>query len=172
MACALESEGGCEDCLPKETVMKNLITSTLRSSILACAFAVGVLASTPSATAQNSYAKVKADIPFAFQVGSQHMPAGTYDINVLAGPQVLLRGPGNTGGVLLMDTTEFLQVPSKGKIVFDRYGNKYFLHQIWTEGNRQGRECVKSRAEKEILLSQSNQAPTLVEIALNSVPQR
>lgn len=152
--------------------MKNLLTSTLRSSLLACAFAVGVLASTPSAAAQNSYSKVKADIPFAFQVGSQHMPAGTYDINVLAGPQVLLRGPGNAGGFLLMNTTESLQVPSKGKITFARYGNKYFLHQIWTEGNRQGRECVKSRAEKEILLSQNNQAPTLVEIALNSAPQR
>jgi hypothetical protein len=172
MVCALESEGGCEDCLPKETVMKNLITSTLRSSLLACAFAVGVLASTSSAVAQNSYSKVKADIPFAFQVGSQHMPAGTYHIDVLAGSQVLLRGPGNKGGFVIMHAAESLQVPSTSKLVFDRYGNKYFLHQIWTEGNRQGRECVKSRAEKEILLSQSNQAPTLVEIALNAGPQR
>jgi hypothetical protein len=100
------------------------------------------------------------------------MPAGTYDINVLAGSEVLLRGPGNKGGFVVMNATESLQVPSTSKIVFDRYGNKYFLHQIWTEGNRQGRECVKSRAEKEILLSQNNQAPTLVVIALNAAPQR
>jgi len=152
--------------------MKNLITSTLRSSLLACAFAVGFLASTSSAVAQGSSTTVKAVIPFAFQVGSQHMPAGTYDIDLLSPQQVLLRGPGHSSGFVMVHSAEVLQARNTGTIVFDRYGNKYFLHQIWTAGSRTGRECVKSNAEKEILLSQNNPAPTRVEIALNAGPQR
>jgi hypothetical protein len=153
--------------------MKNLsFTSTLRSSLLACAFAVGVLASTSNAVAQSSSTTVKAVIPFAFQVGSQHMPAGTYDIDLLSPQHVLLRGPGHRGGFVMVHSAEVLQAPNKSTIVFDRYGNKYFLHQIWTAGDTAGRECVKSNAEKEILLSQNNQAPSRVEIALNAGPQR
>jgi hypothetical protein len=153
--------------------MKNLsFTSTLKSSLLACAFALGVLASTSSAVAQSSSTTLKVEIPFTFQVGSQHMPAGTYDIDLMSGPTVLLRGPGHGGSFVIVHSAEVLQAPNNGKVVFDRYGNKYFLHQIWTAGDRQGRECVKSRAEKEILMSQNNQAPTLVEIALNAGPQR
>jgi hypothetical protein len=153
--------------------MKHLsFTSTLKSSLLACAFAVGVLASTSSAAAQSSSTTVKANIPFAFQMGSQHMPAGTYHIDLMSGHEVLLRGPGNHAGFLIVHSAEVLQAPTTGSIVFDRYGNKYFLHQIWTAGDKRGRECVQSRAEKEILLSQNNQAPTLVVLAFNAGPQR
>jgi len=58
-----------------------------------------------------------------------------------------------------------------GSLVFDRYGDKYFLRQIWTAGETGGLECPKSRAEKESLEAKNNQAPSSTELAFNSVPQ-
>ena len=148
--------------------MKNLLTSTLRSSLLA--FAVGVLASTSSAVAQSSSTTVKAVIPFAFQVGSQHMPAGTYDIDLMSPQQVLLRGPGHKGGFVMVHSAEVLQAPNTSTIVFDRYGNKYFLRQIWQAGATEGLECPKGRAEKAAVVAQNEQAATSVELAFNAEP--
>lgn len=147
--------------------------STLRSSFLVCGLAIGLIASTSAATAQSSGTSVKVDIPFAFQVGSQHMPAGRYHVDLKSRDVILLRGPGNNAsGFVMVHSAERIQAPNTGSMVFDAYGNKYFLHQIWTVGDKQGRECTKSRAEKEILQAQTNQAPTLVELALVDNTQR
>jgi hypothetical protein len=40
----------------------------------------------------------------------------------------------------------------KTKLVFHRYGDRYFLAQVWTAGSDQGRELPKSRRETEIAL--------------------
>jgi hypothetical protein len=61
-------------------VMKsNRFNSLLGSAILSSAIAVGLFASTPSAKAQDSL-RVNVTIPFAFQMGSKQMPAGSYDM--------------------------------------------------------------------------------------------
>jgi hypothetical protein len=40
--------------------------------------------------------------------------------------------------------------PSQGKLVFHRYGDEYFLSQIWQAGVNAGRELPKSRREIEV----------------------
>ena len=80
---------------------------------------------------------------------------------------MLLRGPGNTAtGFAQAHSVEVLNAPEKVSVVFDRYGSRYYLHQVWTQGNTLGRECPKSRAEKETQQASANQAPTLVTLAL------
>jgi hypothetical protein len=39
---------------------------------------------------------------------------------------------------------------SESKLVFNRYGDRYFLSQVWSEGNSQGRQLLKTAREKEI----------------------
>jgi hypothetical protein len=56
-------------------------------------------------------------------------------------------------------------------MVFNRYGDKYYLRQIWTAGDKVGVECQKSRAEKESLRAENTQAPSSIELALNSIPK-
>jgi hypothetical protein len=146
--------------------------STLTSSLLSSALAIGVLISAPAATAQRSGTIVKADIPFAFQAGSQRLPAGLYQIDLMSDHQVLFRGPGNASGFVLVHSTQSLKRASKGVIVFDRYGTRNYLHQIWTAGDSTGRELPKSRAEQETSQAEINHAPTLVELALISDPRR
>jgi hypothetical protein len=40
---------------------------------------------------------------------------------------------------------------SKAKLVFHRYGDQYFLYQIWPAGATTGRQFLKSHSEREIL---------------------
>jgi hypothetical protein len=151
--------------------MKNTrLTSILSSSLVACALTIGTLASTQPASAQST-ALAEVNIPFAFQTGTQTLPAGLYRIDSESSHLILLRGPGQAAGFVEMHAAIKNRVPDHGYIVFDRYGSKYFLRQIWTAGNTDGLECSKSRAEKETLQASNNQSPSTVELALNSVPQ-
>jgi hypothetical protein len=37
-----------------------------------------------------------------------------------------------------------------GRMVFHRYGNIYFLSEVWAPGQDTGQELTSSRAEKEV----------------------
>ena len=137
------------------------------TSLLSCALAIGVLASAPAAAAQSSSTTVRVNVPFAFRTASQLMPAGIYRIDLMSDHTILLRGPGSHASTFVMvHSATALNAPSKGVAVFDRYGNTYYLHQIWTQGDNSGRECSKSKAESETLQAQNSRPPTLVEVAL------
>jgi hypothetical protein len=149
----------------EDKAMKHL--KSFATSLLSCALAIGVLASAPAASAQSSSTTVKVDVPFAFRTASHQMPAGTYRIDLLSDHTILLRGPGSHASTFLMvHSATASKAPSQGVAVFDRYGNTYYLHQIWTQGDNSGRECSKSKAEQETLQARNNQPPTLVELAL------
>jgi hypothetical protein len=151
-------------------------TTILRSSLIACALTIGTLASTQTAAAQSGNAVALADIPFTFQSGNAHMPAGEYKVIRTSDHLILLRGPANTTDFVIVNDTASLTAPTKGKLVFHRYGDKYFLREIWTEGSTNGLQCPKSRAEKEsqreTLNAQNQSAPSTIELAFEVAPQR
>jgi hypothetical protein len=45
---------------------------------------------------------------------------------------------------------EKMSAPSLGKLVFHRYGNAYFLSEVWPTGSTLGKQLRKSKAELEI----------------------
>jgi hypothetical protein len=148
------------------------ISTVVSSSLLSCAIAIGALALAPAATAQSNSITARVDIPFAFQAGSQRMPAGTYHVSAISDHTLQLRGPGKDAtSFVMVHSVEVLNAPNKGSVVFDRYGSRYYLHQVWTAGNTLGIECSKSRAEKETLQAANNQPATLVELALVNEPR-
>jgi len=152
--------------------MKNhRFNSILSSSLIACALTIGSFASAPQALAQSSNL-AEVTIPFTFQTDHETFAAGTYRIALESDHLVLLRGPGKSYGMILMNNAVNVHPSDHGKLVFDRYGNKYFLRQIWTAGNTAGLECPKSRAEKETLAAENKQAPDSTEVAFNTVPSR
>ena len=144
------------------------LSSILSSGFIACALAIGSLASTQSASAQTSIAKVT--IPFDFQTGKQTLPAGTYRVERESPNLIKLEGPGKAGGYVLMHDAIKTKAPAQGMLSFDRTGGKYYLRQIWTAGNPTGLECAKSRAEKAALVATNNEAASTVELAFNTAP--
>jgi hypothetical protein len=49
-----------------------------------------------------------------------------------------------TGSVTSASTND------NGKLVFNRYGNQYFLSQVWAAGSDSGHQLRPSKAEREI----------------------
>lgn len=45
----------------------------------------------------------------------------------------------------------------ESKLVFHRYGEKYFLSQIWTGGGTDGRELPTSRTERQWMKASTDQ---------------
>jgi hypothetical protein len=153
--------------------MKNTrLTSILGSSLIACALTIGTLASTQSASAQSPTGLAEANIPFAFQTPSQTMPAGKYRIDRESTNLLRLEGPGVAGGFVVTHEAVKSHAPDHGVLVFERYGDTYYLRQIWTAGNNTGLECAKGRHEKESMLAKNKPAPSTIEVAYNDVPKQ
>lgn len=152
--------------------MKNLrFTSILTSNLLASALVIGAFASAQSAAAQMPIPVAKATIPFAFQTGSNVMPAGAYTILSVAEGRLLFRGQ-HASGFVLGQGKYAPHATAMNSLIFDHVGDKYFLRQVWTAGNNEGLELPKSRAEKAIQVTQARRAPTSVVVALSTSTHR
>jgi hypothetical protein len=161
------------DALKGDRVMKNTrLTSILSSSLIACALVIGSLASTQSVSAQSTRVLAKANIPFAFQMGDKTLPAGTYVIDRESGNIILLRGRSGAAGFVVTHDASRLHPSDHGTIVFARYGDKYFLRQIWKAGATTGLECPKARAEKAAVVALNKEPATSIELALNTEPSK
>jgi hypothetical protein len=93
------------------------------------------------------------NIPFEFVAGKATLPAGEYRVEKLekSSAVVLIRGarPGTSATVMTM-AAQANEPQSDSKLVFNRYGNRYFLSQYWSAGSSRGRQVLKSTREKEI----------------------
>ena len=149
--------------------MKNTFTSKLQSTLLIGVLATGVLASASHAVAQGTAMKVT--VPFAFQNGAQLLPAGTYRIDLNTEHLMILHGTvSNAAGIAMTFPEQRSKASATGKVVFHRYGDHYYIREVWIAGSTEGRECVMSHAEKreKQRLVAENSTPSNVEIAMNT----
>lgn len=147
-------------------------TLAIASGALAGALALGTIASTPVANAQEPGSAITATIPFDFQAGSDRLPAGKYQIDRLGDHVLVLREwSKHATEAIAVYSASTSTASEDGKVVFHRYGDKYFLYQIWTPGSSVGNQCSTSKAEKEINMAVNRPEPTTVELALNAQPQ-
>lgn len=105
-----------------------------------------------TARAQSANQQFKAKIPFAFNVGAQTLPAGDYEVTIVnpASDQRILKitGAGETGNAMLQTHAVKGKSNLSAKLVFHRYGDHYFLAQVWTGADDMGLEAARSVAEK------------------------
>lgn len=122
------------------------------------AFAMLILVTTMLAVAPvhaQTKSQLKASIPFNFQIGHKTLPAGDYTIQCVnpdAGKTALLikSVDGRTSRMVIMTPAQAAQVQEQSRLVFNRYGDQYFLSQVWTGGDSYGLELRKARAEREL----------------------
>lgn len=105
------------------------------------------------AMAQNQ--EVTANIPFDFTVCTQQMPAGKYKVAPMTSATtnlLLVRSEdGRTAEIACTHDTTGTQRSSGGKLIFNRYGNQYFLSELWFAGDATGREVFKSDQEEALI---------------------
>lgn len=111
---------------------------------------LAALLATSAAVGQTNRGDTITDIPFAFTVANQKLPAGRYTITRLGETTLRIFSPGNQGTVMLTHKVEGKAPESKGKIVFHRYGDAYFLSEVWIAANGTGRKVFQSRSEAEL----------------------
>lgn len=147
--------------------MKNQILRGLTMLLLVAA--VALMAALVSAHAQSSVI-VMADVPFEFAVGGKTLKAGEYTVRAMTAnaDALLIRSKDSSGSAIrLSNSIQSRDIQEKAKLVFHRYGERYFLAEVWTPGERTGRKLQKSSAERAIE-SQLAANPSKSDLARNS----
>ena len=123
---------------------------TIQTSRITIGIAIGLLAllAAPAVYAQST---MRVDIPFQFHVQNQVLPAGAYRVSYDAAFQrMALLLPDGSGMFLPAHTAYRPRAEYVGSLVFHKYGNAYFLRQVWTPGGPYGFGLLASKAEREI----------------------
>jgi hypothetical protein len=96
--------------------------------------------------------KLTVQVPFGFHVGNSMLPSGEYIVSTDVAPGVVqVRSADFKSSVMILsNSAQTSTTPSEGKLVFNKYGDEYFLSQIWKAGNNTGNELRKSRREVEV----------------------
>jgi hypothetical protein len=108
---------------------------------------------------------VKVNIPFKFVVRDATLPSGEYTIDSLGmtSNAISIRNSNRkTQTLILSHRCESLKTSEQTKLVFHRYGDQYFLAQIWEAGDNAGRELTESRREVEVAQDYTMQNVLLV----------
>lgn len=112
--------------------------------------AIGSVAAVAVGVHAQSLDALVVNVPFNFAVGNTTLPAGTYTIDRVQfnnSNNLELRSADGHSSVFTSGIVN-LQFNGDPKLVFDRYGDQYFLHQIRTAVGVH--ELAKSRAEKTL----------------------
>jgi hypothetical protein len=127
---------------------------------------LGLLLATASAYAQTGV--VKANIPFNFIVDKTQVPAGEYRFQSLGTTNSALAIESSDRSLLKMFlpiACESSQPQTTTKLVFHRYGDQYFLAQVWTAGTTRGSELYQSEREKEVAMDFTSRPQDVVVVA-------
>ena|SRR5437588_2026084 len=105
---------------------------------------------------------VRADVPFAFTVANETFPAGQYTVQNMNDLGTLaIKGEGSSLALTGSQAVQTLGAQKLTKLVFHRYGDRYFLYQIWVRGEERGRQIPPTSVERELA---SNRRPNSVAV--------
>nr|MBA3573088.1 hypothetical protein [Pyrinomonadaceae bacterium] len=121
-------------------------------TMLMLVVAVAFMTAVASANGQSSRTVI-ATVPFEFKVGDRALPAGDYTLGTISDSSsalVIRNQDSNRAAVRLTMPIEVSKASDKGKLVFHRYGQNYFLSEVWSGGETTGRQLSKSKQERTI----------------------
>jgi hypothetical protein len=108
----------------------------------------------PSNTQAQIIDGIEANIPFQFHAGNVKLPAGKYRIHVLDDSDLtvmeITSADGSTSALFQVQDAEANTTPAKSELIFNKYGNRYFLAKLFEEGSSSGSQLLESRYEKRI----------------------
>jgi len=106
-----------------------------------------------------------ANIPFNFTVCREQMPAGKYKVRPIssANPRALLIASEDNRSVEIVCTRDVQAQKRAGaaKLIFNRYGDQYFLSELWVQGEMTGSQLVKSEQEEALLKGRKREKVTV-----------
>lgn len=118
-------------------------------------FVLALSAAVLGTTALHAQNRVTADVPFDFTVQSVTLPAGTYAIQSLSSNNGMIRilNLETRKSVVTLASDTLSTYPGKAgesaKLIFHRYGDRYFFAEVWTPNGLRG-QAAPSRLEREL----------------------
>jgi len=93
--------------------------------------------------------RVSADVPFDFAVGNKKFSPGKYTISRGTNSQTLvIHDAENHESAVFLVQNAAPRRDAKAMFVFNRYGDQYFLSQVW-DGSESGSLLAKSKTERK-----------------------
>ena len=128
---------------------------------------------TATAFAQLSGSTMRAHVPFSFTVQGRVLPAGEYEISRLdeEGSGLQIMNVDHRHQHALIETEPVRGAKhNRGELIFHRYGETYFLSEVWGSGLETGRELPTSSQEKmlrrEAATASNSVQPQTVAVAI------
>lgn len=123
----------------------------LLSLLIALVFALTFYASNVHA---QIVGELEATIPFQFHAGNAKLPAGKYFVRMLDDSDLrvmeIRSADGKTSALFEVQQSDANSTPAKSELIFNKYGDHYFLAELFDEGNPSGSRVPKSRYEEKI----------------------
>jgi hypothetical protein len=110
---------------------------------------------------------MKVNVPFGFGVEDRSLPAGEYSIFTVT-PERSIRIVSADGkhSVVINTLPNYANAPStKSSLVFHKYGDEYFLTQVWTAGQNVGRNPLPGRKAMRLASGETLQTFTILALA-------
>ena len=128
-----------------------------------------VMLTATSVYAQSS-AAVVAKIPFEFVIGNRAFPAGEYTFTYRFTNVIQIQSL-DSGESMFVLTRPAETKKTRNELVFNRYGDKYFLSRLRTDGDDVGRAVRISSSERELIqarvgMAKSSSEPQMVSVVI------
>src|SRR5258708_20632723 len=121
------------------------------SLLIAVRFALMVY---PGKASAQIIGNLEVNIPFQFHAGNAKLPAGKYLIRMLDNSDLTIMEisslDGSTSALFQVQDAEANSTPAKSELIFNKYGNRYFLAKLFDEGNANCSQVSKSNYAKKI----------------------
>lgn len=137
----------------------------MKKNTLMLALVSGILLMAGAAVQAQSSRTTRASIPFDFAANGVAMKAGDYTIRKGNAETMVLSSTDMASQVFVL-AQQKIATSEEGRslrLIFQRYGNSYFLSEIWTNANS-GIRLRPSKNERAI--AKLNQRAQTVEVAL------
>jgi len=106
------------------------------------------------------------DVPFEFVAVDKMYPAGEYEVSrALHRGLIVIGKPDGSERTVLIVTQLASNRHEIPRLVFRRYGPRYYLSQIWCDDDT-GRQLPVGRDEKEVRSTRTEQEPMVVAVRM------
>jgi hypothetical protein len=109
---------------------------------------------------------ITAKVPFNFYVGATVMPQGAYRVDEVSNGGVVALKTMHAAKAITTFNLTGKSMNEAPRLVFRRYGNTYFLAEIWAGDRSTGHALPRSAHEKEIAKEGSTPMLAVIRLAL------
>src|SRR5258708_7374790 len=102
--------------------------------------------------------RIEASIPFDFAAGETNLKAGDYTVKRISKDALQLRNAQTKTSVIVLAPLVIQQTRNDApeRLVFKRYGNEYFLTQVWTNRAADRRGLFASNTQTRLATTLHN----------------